>query len=44
MMDNVRKTVGVYERPPNRGAWRAALVAAAVAVAGLGAAAVAFLT
>jgi hypothetical protein len=29
----VRKTVGVYERPEKRGAWRTALLVAGVAIA-----------
>ena len=43
-MSNVRKTVGVYERPQHRISVRAALLAAAVAVAGLGTAALAYFT
>lgn len=41
-MANVRKTVGVYERPQKPGGMRAAVIAAAVAVVGLGVAAVAY--
>jgi hypothetical protein len=32
-VSEVRKTVGVYERPEKRGAWRAALLAGGVAIA-----------
>ena len=38
-MAGVRKTVGVYERPPKRVGLRMALLGAAVAVAALGTAA-----
>ena len=41
-MGEVRRTVGVYERPQNRFNVRLALVAAAVAIAGLGAAAMVY--
>ena len=38
-MASVKKTVGVYDRPKSRAGLRAALVAAAVTVAAIGAAA-----
>lgn len=41
-MAEVRKTVGVYDRPPKRVSLRMALIAAAVAIAALGAGAMAY--
>ena len=41
-MPEVRRTVGVYERPQKRVSLRMALLAAAVAIAAVGAAAVAY--
>jgi len=41
-MANVRRTVGVYDRPEKRVSFRAALVTAAVAVLAIGAAAAAY--
>lgn len=41
-MANVRRTVGVYDRPEKRVSWRAGLLAAAVAIAAIGVAAAAY--
>lgn len=41
-MPEIRRTVGVYERPHKRVSLRMALLAAAVAIAAVGAAAVAY--